>query len=149
MNLIQQVVLLLFFSYSFLGFLIGFYKTKFKKNPFGLSLAFNLLGAFVWGDLVVFGVFWMLAAAAAFLLKDFLLFLLTFSSFWFIRSLGETIYWLLEQFSKKTLNKPETLWTSKIFTGSSCWFAMQIFWQCTAVIFLILSIYLIKLWLIR
>ncbi len=142
----QQAFLLLFLLYSLLAFIHGFWETKIKKNPFGLSLLFNPLGSFVWGDAVIFGIFWFGASVITLLLNNWLLFWLTFSVFWTIRSFGETIYWLLEQFSQKTLNKPETLWTSKIFPHTSAWFAMQIFWQCATVVFLILTFYLGKLW---
>jgi len=51
---------------------------------------------FVWGDAVIFGLFWTVALIVAWVLKDWYLFLLIVSVFWVVRSLGETIYfsWL-------------------------------------------------------
>jgi len=142
----QQFIILFWLIYSFLGFLKGLQQSAFNKNPYGLSYAFNLIGAFVWGDAVIFGLFWTIVSLVTLFLDNWLLFLMAISFFWVIRSLGEMIYWLNEQFSQKNLNPPEKLYWSKIFPNKSVWFAYQIFWQCLLVVFLLFSCYFLKLW---
>ena len=104
-------------------------------------------GAFVWGDAVVFGLFWFLISTASLLLKDWLLFWLVYSLFWVMRSLGETIYWLNQQFAVEKRDAPEKYWIYKIFKNESVWFVMQISWQCATVVSLVAAIYLASLWL--
>ena len=81
------------------------------------------------------------------ILNDWILFLLILSVFWLVRSLGETIYWLNQQFSKINRNPPKKFWTFKFFPQDSLWFIHQIFWQCIAVISIIFTIYFAKIWL--
>lgn len=139
----------LFFTalYSLFGLYKGYYQTRIKKNPFGLCRILNPLGAFVWADAIIFGIFFFFASVVSLILQDVVLFLLIYSVFWVVRSVGEHIYWFLEQFSEKHRNPPHTLWLSKLFPGGSTWIAMQISWQCISVISIILSVYLFVLWL--
>lgn len=132
--------------FSLVGLIKGLVEAR-RNNPFGFSGIFNLIGSFVWGDVVIFGILWVLISVVAWSLQDFLLFLLSYGFFWFIRSMGEVSYWLNEQFSSVRRNPPETLWLNKIFPGESVWFGYQIFWQSIAVISGIGSLYLAKLWL--
>ncbi len=143
----QQIIIFTFAFLGLIGFIKGWRQTSHKKNPFGLTPFFNLLGAYVGADLVVFGPFWFLVSLLSFILQDWLLFCLIFSFFWLMRSIGETIYWLLEQFVSQKKNKTEDLPLHRIFPGESVYVAYQIFNQCLTVIFAILSVYLIKLWL--
>jgi len=108
---------------------------------------YEVLGGFVWGDVVVFGLFWFLVSIAVLYLQDWILFLLIVSLFWLVRSLGETIYWLNQQFTPRSNNHPKQYLATKIFKNDSVWFAHQIFWQCVTVVTIITSIYLAKLWL--
>ena len=121
-------------SLAFSGFLKGFYECRHKKQAIALSPLYNLIGAFVWGDVFIFGFFWSLVCLAVLLFNSWQLFLIVLGAFWVVRSLGEMIYWLNQQFSDKARNPPETLWLSKFFPGDSVWFGMQIFWQCILVI---------------
>jgi hypothetical protein len=126
----------------------GLYESAVKKNPYGQQTYWiNLYGAFVWGDMVVLGLFWFLGGMIIWYLNDWNLFLLTLSIFWLIRSLGETLYWFLVQFSQKVTDPPERFYLSKFFPGNSIWFIHQLFWQCISVTTLILTIYFTNQWL--
>jgi len=139
MNIWQGFFVVFWGVYAFSGFLLGL---KNKKNPFGLCNTFNPIGAFVWIDAIVFGLFFFLVSIFSFLFKQWNLFLLIAAVFWTIRSLGEVIYWFLEQFATKHRNPPHTLWPYKWFKGEEVWIVMQIFWQCIAVIGIVTSLYL-------
>ncbi|MGB9707251.1 MAG: hypothetical protein ACPL1D_00650 [Microgenomates group bacterium] len=117
-------------------------KNAFKKTPY-----LSFLGIFVWGDAIILGVFWFLVSLICFLIKDYFLFLFIVSLFWTIRSLGEMVYWLNQQFSSTNRNPPESLFGYFIFKNNSIWFAYQLFWQCAFVLSLIFSFYFGNLWL--
>ncbi|MFA5584847.1 MAG: hypothetical protein WDA09_11605 [Bacteriovoracaceae bacterium] len=144
-----QGFLLVFMAlYSLIAAIKGYSQTKIKNNPYGLAPWFNLLSIYVWADAVIFGVFFFLISVAALFLRDFILFLLIFSLFWTVRSIGESIYWFLEQFAVNHRNPEHTLWLSRWFPRNSSWIANQILHQCITVIGIIASVYLFKLWLI-
>jgi hypothetical protein len=144
----QNYLLIAYAIFSFTGFLKGLDESKNKKNAYGMDGIFNLNGAFVWADEVVFGLFWTAASLVTLFLNDWILFLLLQSAFWLIRSIGETIYWFLQQFSTINRNPPEKFLIYKIFKNDSVWFVFQIGWQCLTVISLIATIYLSHLWLL-
>ena len=150
MNKWQQIIILSYGIINFLVFIRGFYESKHKKNAYGLTPYLFFLGIFVWGDAVIFGLFWAISSIVSIFFQDFVLFLLIISIFWIVRSLGETIYWFNQQFSAKrySLNKPEKLLFHSVFHNDSIWFVYQIMWQCVTVISIVCSIYLIKLWII-
>jgi hypothetical protein len=125
----------------------GFYESWKRKNAFGLIPYFSFTGAYVWGDAVIFGLFWSLVSLLCLILKDWLLFLLFISVFWLVRSIGETIYWFLQQFSSLVRNPPEKLLGFRFFHNDSIWFIYQICMQCVTVTTLISTIYISKLWL--
>ncbi len=107
-----------------------------------------LMGAFVWADAVVLGIFWLIVLLVAVLfLNNWLLFWLIYSVFWLVRAFGEIIYWLNEQFASEHRNPPEKFWIYKIFPNESVWFVLQVYWQCVLVGAIITSIYLFSLWL--
>lgn len=138
--MIQNLFLVGFLVYSLLGFVIGFKNTFFRKNPYGHSQLFYPLGAFVWADSIVFGLFFTFVSAICLLLQNFLVFILVYSLFWTIRSFGEQFYWFLEQFSTVHKNPEHTLWVSKFFPRNSSWIALQTFWQCVSVVSIISSV---------
>jgi len=105
------------------------------------------MGAFVWADAVVLGIFWLLVIGLVLLLGDWLLFVLIYSVFWVVRSFGEAIYWLNEQFASKHRNPPHKFWIYKFFLNESVWFVLQVYWQCLLVLSIISSVYLFSLWL--
>jgi hypothetical protein len=147
MTLLQQVIIFSYGLLSLLFFLKGYYEVTKKKNVFGLTNHLVFLGAFVWGDIIVLGPFWILISTVTILLNDWYLFLLILSVFWVVRSLGETIYWLNEQFATKNRNPANTLRFYKIFKNDSVWFVYQLINQCILVVSIIFSIYFAKLWL--
>jgi hypothetical protein len=126
----------------------GWYESAIKRNPYGQQTFWiNLYGAFVWADAAILCAFWFFAGIATLYLQDWLLFLLLQSVFWFIRSLGETLYWFLTQFTNLNKDPAEKFYLNKFFPGGAVHFVNQMFWQCVSVITLILSIYFAKLWL--
>lgn len=148
MSPIQNIVVFLFLVLSLASLMVGFRESSTRQNPFGLAGIFNLIGAFVWGDAVILGLFWALASLVFLILQDWILFLLTLSLFWTVRSIGEIIYWLNQQFSPLShKNPPENLVFNKFFPGDSIWFINQVYWQCLLVLSSIATLYLAKLWL--
>lgn len=143
---VGQIILVSFLGLlGFAGFLLGL-KQCLRKNPYGLTPVFNIIGAFVWVDAVIFGLFWSVVCFITLLFGNWLLFLLMLSIFWLVRSIGETIYWFNEQFAATKRNPPATLWHSKIFPGTSAYVASQIFWQCMTVVTSITTLYLLGIW---
>lgn len=147
MNYLQGAFLIFVALYSVLSFSLGLRQMYFKKNPYGLTPLFYLLGGFVWTDTVIFGLFFFLVSVASLLLSNINLFFLVYSVFWVVRSIGEEIYWFLEQFAVKHRNHPSTLRGVKFFPEDSIWIGYQIFWQCITVMSIISSVYFFKLWL--
>ena len=150
MNLIQNSTVLIVGIASSIGFAKAIVESVFRKNPFGYVWhIYNFTGAYVWADQVVFGIFWSIACLISLILNDWIFFLLIFSVFWVVRSFGETVYWLNQQFSPRNLNPTERFWLHKLFPGESVWFVYQIMQQCILVISIISSIYFSKLWLLQ
>lgn len=147
MNSWLQTFLLFFLLFNILIFIKGFYESKYKKNAYGKTKSLFFIGAFVWADAVVFGLFWTIVTISIIYLKDLRLFLLIISVFWVVRGLGESIYWFNQQFSTVNRNpiKHHTLYT--IFHDDSVWFVDQIIWQCITVLSIVASIYFSWLWL--
>ncbi len=143
----QTIIILLYGSLNSYVFLKGMYQIKHKKNTFGLTGNWAWLGSFVWGDTAIISPFWILICLISLLLNDWLLFPLAISMFWVVRSFGEMIYWLNEQFTNHHRNPPQTLKFYSLFHNDSIWFIYQLFWQCILVLSLILTIYLAALWL--
>lgn len=145
----QRFFLILVAFLNLIIFFKGYNECKYKKNPYGLTPVLGFLGIFAWGDAVIIGLFWIIAALVSLLSTDWYLFLLIISVFWVIRSLGETIYWFNQQFSSKSYdwNKPENLPLHSVFHNDSIWYIFQIFMQCISVVSIIFTIYFAKLWL--
>lgn len=144
----QQKIILLFIIWATAGFLTSIKKVSAGQN-LGYSVAYYLLGAFVWADLAVFGPFWILYGLVILALGNWHLFLFGLSAFWFIRSLGETNYWLNQQFSEIKRSSYKDFPFSQRFNNDNytSWFIMQIIMQCISVVSLILSVYFGKLWI--
>lgn len=145
MNPLQTIFVASYGIFALSGFLLGLKNCVKKRNPYGLTRKYNIIGSFVWADAVIFGLFWVLVSIFSLLLSNWLLFLLTQAIFWLIRSIGETIYWFNQQFAMKNRNPAHTLWISKYFPGDSSWVAMQIFWQCVAVLTTVSTLYITKI----
>lgn len=147
MTSLQRLFFFIFAVFNALIFLKALHECKNKKNAFGLTPRLGWMGAFVWGDAVVFGLFWAMVSLAVLFLQDWLLFWLIASVFWLVRSVGETIYWFNEQFATVHRNPPKSLRGYFLFHNDSIWFVYQIIWQCTTVVAVIASLYFAKLWL--
>lgn len=143
----QSVFTLLFLFLNLIVLIKGFYETKFKRNAYGLIRPLFFIGVFVWGDAVVFCLFWILSSIITLILGSWYLFLLIFSVFWVVRSLGETIYWFNQQFSSVNRNPSKNLPLYSIFKNDSVWFVYQIIWQCVTVLSIISTIYFSDIWL--
>src|SRR3989344_4204054 len=141
----QQIIILIYGVLGLVGSFRSYRECKKKGNAYGLTPQYYIYGAFVYGDMVVFGIFWLLVGMVTFVLQDWLLFLLTQSLFWLVRSVGETIYWFNEQFSTKNRNHPASLPGFHIFKDDSIWYVYQIVAQLITVITLITSVILIPL----
>lgn len=146
MNTLQFSIIVVYGSISLLAFIRGFYEVFKKNNPFGQPFILFWLGIFAWGDAVILGFFWCLVSLICFLLKDWILFLLIVSVFWVVRSLGEILYWINQQFSPIIRNPPKNLLGYYWFKNDSIWFVYQVIWQCLLVISIITTIYLANLW---
>jgi len=147
MSMWQQIVVTLYAIVSLISFTQAFFEIKIKKNPFGITKHLTLLGIFVWGDAIVLGPFWFGVSTLILFLQDWNLFLLIVSLFWVVRSLGEVIYWIAEQFADKHRNPPATLLFYPLLKTDAIWFMYQLFWQCVLVISLIASLYFARAWL--
>jgi len=147
MNSLQTKVVFIYGIIALLVFVKGLYKSTKEKNPYRETRYLSWMGIFVWGDAVVFGLFWFLSSLISYLLKDWLLFLLIISVFWIVRSLGETIYCFNQQFSNINRNPPERLRGYQFFKNDSIWFVYQISWQCVNGCMAVATIYLANLWL--
>lgn len=134
-------ILIIISSYALIH---GFVQTSLKKNPFGLTRHLTIIGAFVWGDALIFGFFWLFISSVCLYLQNFKLILVTYSIFWIVRSIGETIYWLNQQFTTKKRDKPQDLFGHRLFPGESIYFAYQIFWQCVTVVSILATLYLLS-----
>lgn len=119
---------------ALISFAYGCYQTYHKKNPYGLTPALFPYGIFVWGDAVLIGAFWLSISAVAVFLQNIQLFLIAQAVYWIVRSGGEVIYWLLQQFAQTKRDAPESLFCHTIFPGESIWFAYQVFWQLVLVL---------------
>lgn len=143
MNYIERLVVILYGIISLVAFIKGLKETKFNNNPYGLT-PFGLLGIFVWGDAVIIGLFWMLACVFVLLVGKWSIGLLVISLFWVVRSFGEIIYWLLQQFAVKKRDEAQTVPGHSFFPGESVWFAQQVWWQMVLVVSLLATVLIVK-----
>ena len=137
----QKIIIELFAVYAFSATAFGYRQCKYFKNAFRLTPQYFPLGAFAWGDAVVFGLFWLVTCFITLFMGDWLLFLFTVSVFWFVRSIGETMYWFHQQFSPMQRNNLTAMPGYTIFHDDSLWFVYQIVAQCIAVVSSISSLY--------
>ncbi len=130
------------------GVVWGYLQSAKHKNAFGLTPWLYPWGVFVWGDALVISPFFILVSLLSLIVNDLNLFMLFFSAYWLIRSIGESIYWFNQQFSTIVRVKlTEIPFYGKLVHDDSAWFVMQIFMQCIAVFALIGTIYFAAAWL--
>ena len=142
----QQIIIMLFALYS-LTALIYAIKAINNKKIYGLTPQYYLLGSFVWGDALIFGIFWILVCITMLILNDWILFLLIYSVFVVVRSLGETMYWFHHQFTTLEKNILKDMPGYKWIKSDALWFIYQIITQCVTVVSIITSIYLAVIWI--
>ncbi|MFA5136182.1 MAG: hypothetical protein WC489_02215 [Patescibacteria group bacterium] len=124
----------------------SYQESRYRKNVYGTTPFLYLLGIFVWGDGIIIGLFWCLASLVVFFANDLYLYAVFVSYFWVVRSFGEIIYWLNQQFSSKDRNPAKKTLIHTIFPYDSYLFAYQVFWQCVLVLALIASVYITIYW---
>lgn len=143
----QNTFVLGFLGYSLLCLAFGIFHSR-RKNYYGESFPFHPLGAYVWADAVVFGVFWTISAIVLYKLGNFNLFAAYYFVFSTVRYLGETIYWFNEQFASKKLENAKKKWPYRFFKDEHVvQFTYQTVAQCLTVVSVILAIYFTKMWL--
>ncbi len=147
MNIFETGVVFVILIFSLIAFIKGLDQSVKKNNSNGETPHLVWLGIFVWGDGIIIGPFWFISSLFAFFLKDWYLFLLLVSVFWVVRSLGETYYWLNQQFVKNNSNYYQKLTGYRFFKNDTILFIYQIIWQCISVISIVASIYFANLWL--
>ncbi|MCS7092503.1 MAG: hypothetical protein NZM26_04075 [Patescibacteria group bacterium] len=116
-----------------------------KGNAFYPTKLLYPFGIFVWGDGIVISIFWLIVSLFCLFQKDSLYFWLFVCLFWAIRGIGETIYWLNEQFSERHRNPAAKMIGHKILKNESVYFLYQVFWQCVSVIAIFGVIYISKM----
>ncbi len=147
MSLLSTILLLLLFIFNLVILFFGVREVTVKKNAFGETPFLCWLGIFVWGDTIIFSPYWLLVLIVTLITKNWWLFLIAITSFWLVRSLGETIYWLNQQFSSVSRNHPHQMRGFRFFQNDSIWFIYQIFWQSVTIISLITWLWLARLFL--
>ena len=123
-----------------------------KVAEFIYGLGFPI-GAFVWEDMFVFSVYGLIASLATTWLNQWKYGLLFFLVFWLVRSIGETLYFFLEQFIEPK-HYPhyidEHFWLiRKIFGNISyqqCLIIMQVMFQVIAMSSIVGIIALLFAW---
>ncbi len=144
----QQLIIIIYGSLAFIAFITSIYACAFKKKAYQDTPLWGLLfTGFVQADNVYIGFFWVCVSLVTLVLNDWLLFLLILSYFWLVRSVGETLYWFLQQFHPRGGNPPEKFWIHKVVKNDSVWFMNQIYWQLMTVITIIASLYITHIWL--
>lgn len=149
MTELQTLIVSLFGFGAVLLWIKSIYEVIKKKNPYGVGQYGLIYGGFVFADYLVFGAFFAIMSIFSLIMGDFVLFLLILSVFWLVRSIGEALYWFLQQFSSLVhKNPPERFFLHRyIKQADAIWFVNQIIWQCLTVVFIITTIYLTHLWL--
>lgn len=150
MNEWQRNLVIIFFILNLASLIKGYWESRYNKNPLGTTFFLTPLGIFVWADAIIIGSFWVFTSVASLIIGDWILFLIFYSVFWVVRSLGETIYWLNQQFSDVRTNPRKNLPLYKVLKiedDYTIWFLYQVMNQCITVVSIITSVYLFNLWL--
>lgn len=138
--------MLIVLAYSVLCLVSGLWHTR-KGNYHGEAFPFHPLGAYVWADAVVFGLFWTVSTIVLYKIGDWNLFWAYYFVFSAVRYLGETIYWFNEQFAGKKLEDTKKKWPYRFFKDEKVVrFTYQTIAQCLTVVSVILAIYFAHRW---
>jgi len=141
-----QILLFIFAGLNLVLFITSYFQCR-NKNAYGLTKYLFFLGMFVWGDVFIFSIFWTFVALLCIMTGNIYLFFTFVSLFWVVRSVGETVYWLNQQFSQVKREPPEKVELYSLVKNDAVWFMQQIKNQCISVIALVSSIYFITLWI--
>lgn len=139
----QTITITILVILAILFFIVGLINVK-RGKAYQKFWPLNIIGAFVWGDAIIFGPFWIVSSVVSLWLKNWQLFEIIFLCFWLVRSLGETIYWFLQQFSEVKREPPERIWFYRFVKSDAVWFIFQIWWQCITIVSLVLLILLLR-----
>lgn len=104
-----------------------------RNRAFVTTPWLSWLGIFVWGDAIIISLFWVGLAVLG-LWAGSKWWWLGVAIFWAVRGVGETVYWLNQQFSTIKRNPPETMWGYQWIRSEAIWFVYQIFWQMVTVV---------------
>src|SRR3989339_131525 len=118
-----------------------------NSNSYGLTKALFLLGMYVWGDVLIFSLFWTSVALICLIVNNVYLFFTFVSLFWVVRSFGETMYWFHQQFSTVRREPPEKVELYSLVHNDSVWFIQQVKNQCITILSLVMSIYFSVFWI--
>jgi hypothetical protein len=132
---------------SWWAFVNGVINSRYKGRVFQLTPYLLPWGIFVWGDAVVFGLFWGVMSILILVLNDWYLAGVVYSLFWLVRAVIESVYWIGQQFSPIKRNPPESLKGFTWFGDDSIWFIYQTIWQCVAVVAAVAGIFFVRLWI--
>lgn len=119
------------------------YTTLTMIDAFKETRYLGWLGIFVVADALIIGPFWVILAAIAWYLESWHIFFLGVALFWVVRGLGETMYWIHEQFATTHRNDPKNLFGYRLVKSEAIWFLYQIFWQCVTVLALLATVLII------
>lgn len=95
----MRIALIFWVLINLLLLLVSFMKVKNSGKKLGFIYKWGFLwGAFVWEDMLFISFFQVVASYVTLLIGDFKFYLLFLLVFWVVRSFGEVIYFLLQQF---------------------------------------------------
>lgn len=118
-------------------FVLAYRHVRHSEETYGFIHMWGIIvGSFVWEDLMIFSVFFMVATFLVAVLCNIRLGLLLLASFWMVRSAGETLYFFLQQFHRPEHpphNIAQHFAPLRLLFGrisvQKCYIIMQIFWQ--------------------
>jgi hypothetical protein len=123
-------------------FFLAYRHVRHSNETYGFIHFWGIaVGAFVWEDLMIFSLFFMIASSLVAVLRNLRLGLLLLVSFWMVRSAGETLYFFLQQFHRPE-HPPHNIaehfaplhWLFGRISAQKCFIIMQIFWQTILVV---------------
>lgn len=120
--------------YALIAVCVSFVQVIQQRNPYGHAFIFIPLGAFVWGDALVLGLFWFLMSTLYFLFPMAYSPIVLAALFWLVRAGGEIFYWLLVQFVGERKEPASNHMLFPLVQSDAVWFMHQVIWQCVAVI---------------
>ena len=146
--------LYLIITFNLLLFITAYSKIKKSKNVVGFTYFKTfLIGAWVWEDVFILSFLHILLSLLTIIFNDLRVGLLCLLVFWTVRSLGEAIYYMLQQFIQPKfhphfINEQFSV-LRKLFGNISdqkCFILIQVFFQSLLTLSLILLILLMLNW---